>query len=567
MASLKFHEFIPKSYLYLRNGYKFSIFKKDLVAGLTVGIIALPLAMAFAIASNVSPERGLYTAIIAGFLISLLGGSRIQIGGPTGAFVGVVYGIIQRTGYQGLCISMVIAAIILLLLGIFRIGSWIKYVPSPLVTGFTTGIAVIIFSTQIKDFFGLQMGTPPADFIEKWASYCQAFPTFDPSTVSLAAGTLGIILLIRRFSPWLPWGISAIVLATAVCMLFHLPVETIQSRFGEIPRSLPFPSFPSLFILADRFKEIFVDGITIAFLGAIESLLSAVIGDGMIGGRHRSNCELIAQGVANFGSVIFGGIPATGAIARTATNVKTGAQTPVAGMIHALVLLLILYCLAPIVSKIPLAALASVLVMVSWNMSEIGHFTRLLKAPQGDRLILLTAFFLTVFVDITVAISAGMILASFLFMKRMSQLSKAVSFSQIFQENDVDFPEKMDPNDISKKVVPKGVEVYEIQGPFFFGAANMLRDLLNTISLVPKVFILRMRFVPMIDVSGMYGIEEFYTQCQKRGIVLFLSGVHGQIKQELKNFGLINSIGEQRIFPTIDAAFAKAEEIISCSEG
>lgn len=562
MTFTKFHEFIPKSYLYLRSGYKFSTFKKDLVAGLTVGIIALPLAMAFAIASNVGPERGLYTAIIAGFLISLLGGSRVQIGGPTGAFVVIVYGIIQRTGYEGLCISTLIASVILLLLGIFRIGSWIKYVPHPLVTGFTTGIAVIIFSTQIKDLFGLHMGTPPADFMEKWMSYVKAFPTFDPSTVSLAAATLGVILLIRRFAPWLPWGISAIVLATAVCTLFHLPVDTIQSRFGEIPRSLPLPSLPSFSIQPDKFKEIFIDGITIAFLGAIESLLSAVIGDGMTGGRHRSNCELIAQGFANFGSVIFGGIPATGAIARTAANVKTGAQTPMAGMIHAIVLLLILVCLAPIVSKIPLAALASVLVMVSWNMSEIGHFTRLLKASMGDRLILLTAFFLTIFVDITVAISAGMILASLLFMKRMSQMSKVVSLSQIFQESMMDFPEKKDPNDISKKIVPNGVEVYEIQGPFFFGAANILRDLLNSISLVPKVFILRMRFVPMIDASGMYGIEEFHNQCKKRGIILFLSGVHGQTVQDLKKFGLTSSIGEQRIFPNIDAALAKALEIV-----
>lgn len=562
MAFSKFHEFIPKSYLYLRNGYRFSTFKRDLLAGITIGIIALPLAMAFAIASNVGPERGLYTAIIAGFLISALGGSRIQIGGPTGAFVVIIYGIIQRAGYEGLCSSMIIASIILILLGIFRIGSWIKYVPAPLITGFTTGIAVIIFSTQIKDFFGLNMETPPADFIEKWMAYFKAFPTFNFFTLSLAAGTLGIILLIRRFTPWLPWGICAIVLATAICVLFHLPVETIQSRFGEIPRSLPIPSLPCLFIEPDKFKEIFIDGVTIAFLGAIESLLSAVIGDGMIGGRHRSNCELIAQGLANFGSVIFGGIPATGALARTAANVKTGGQTPVAGMIHALVLFFILYCLAPIVSQIPLAALSAVLVMVSWNMSEINHFTRLLKAPQGDRIILLTAFFLTVFVDITVAISVGMILASFLFMKRMSQMSKAVSLSQIFQESLVDFPEKMDPNDISKKVVPRGVEVYEIQGPFFFGAANILRDLLNTITLMPRVFILRMRFVPMIDASGMCGIEEFYNQCKKKSIVLLLSGVHGQTKQDLKKFGLIGSIGEQKIFSNIDAALAKAEEIV-----
>jgi len=563
MSFSKFHEFIPKSYLYLRSGYKFSTFKKDLLAGLTVGIIALPLAMAFAIASGVTPERGLYTAIIAGFLISLLGGSRIQIGGPTGAFVVIVYGVIQRTGYEGLCVSMVIASILLVLLGVFRIGSWIKYVPHPLITGFTSGIAVIIFSTQIKDFFGLKMGTPPADFTEKWLSYFDAFSTFDPATLSLAAGTLGVILLIRRLIPWFPWGIAAIVLATVVCTWLHLPVETIQSRFGEIPRSLPIPSFPSFAIPSSQFKEVLIDGIVIAFLGSIESLLSAVIGDGMIGGRHRSNCELIAQGVANFGSVIFGGIPATGAIARTAANVKTGAQTPMAGMIHALILFFILYCLAPIVSQIPLAALSAVLVMVAWNMSEAGHFIRLLRAPYDDRIILLTAFILTVFVDITVAISVGMILSSFFFMKRMSQMSKAVSLSQIFRESQIDFPEKMDPNDISKKAVPQGVEVYEIQGPFFFGAANMLRDILNNITTMPKVFILRMRSVPMIDASGMCGLEEFYDQCKKENITLFLSGVHERTRKDLKKFGLIETIGEQKIFPNIDVALAKAEEVVS----
>jgi len=556
-------EFVPKSYLYLRHNYTFSIFKKDLLAGLTVGIIALPLAMAFAIASGVPPERGLYTAIIAGFLISALGGSRIQIGGPTGAFVVIIYGIIQRTGYHGLCMSTTIAALILILLGIFRIGSWIKYVPHPLITGFTTGIAVIIFSTQIKDFFGLQMATPPADFIDKWLSYFAAFPTFDPLTLSMAAGTLGVIVLIRRLVPWLPWGISAIVLATAICMIFKLPLETIQSRFGQIPRSLPLPSIPCFFIPADKLKEILTDGITIAFLGSIESLLSAVIGDGMIGGRHRSNCELIAQGIANFGSIIFGGIPATGAIARTAANVKTGAQTPMAGMIHALVLFFILYCLAPIVSQIPLAALSAVLVMIAWNMSEVNHFTRLLRAPYGDRIILLTAFFLTVFVDITVAISVGMILASFMFMQRMSQMSKAVSLSQVFKENQIDFPEKSDPDDISTKKIPQGVEVYEIQGPFFFGAANMLRDLLMNMAIIPKVFILRMRAIPMIDASGMYGLEEFYGQCKKRNIILLLSGVHGQTRQDLKKFGLVESMGEGTIFQHIDAALERASEIVT----
>ena len=453
-----------------------------------------------------------------------------------------------------------IAAILLVLLGVFRIGSWIKYVPNPLITGFTSGIAVIIFSTQIKDFFGLKMGTPPADFTEKWLSYFDSFSTFDPATLSLAAGTLGVILLIKRFIPWLPWGIAAIVLATATCTLFNLPIETIELRFGEIPRSLPIPSFPSFALASSQFKEILIDGMVIAFLGSIESLLSAVIGDGMIGGRHRSNCELIAQGIANFGSVIFGGIPATGAIARTAANVKTGALTPMAGMIHAVILFFILYCLAPVVSKIPLAALSAVLVMVAWNMSEAGHFIRLLRAPYGDRIILLTAFILTVFVDITVAISVGMILASFFFMKRMSQMSKAVSLSQIFQESQIDFPEK---NDISKKVVPQGVEVYEIQGPFFFGAANMLRDILNNITAMPKVFILRMRSVTMIDASGMYGLEEFYDQCKKKNITLFLSEVPRRTREDLKKFGLIESIGEQQIFTNIDAALAKAGKISS----
>lgn len=561
--SSKFHEFIPKSFLYLRHGYKFSTFKKDLLAGLTVGIIALPLAMAFAIASGVGPERGLYTAIIAGFIISALGGSRVQIGGPTGAFVVIIYGIIQRTGYNGLCMSMLIATIILILLGILRIGSWIKYVPHPLITGFTTGIAVIIFSTQIKDFFGLHMGTPPADFIEKWSAYFKAFPTLDFLTLSIAAGTLGVILVIRKFIPRLPWGISAIVFSTAICSLFHLPVETILSRFGEIPRNLPFPSIPCFSIPAAQFKEVFVDGITIAFLGAIESLLSAVIGDGMIGGRHRSNCELIAQGIANFGSVVFGGIPATGAIARTAANVKTGAQTPVAGMIHAVVLFLILFCLAPIVSHIPLAGLAAVLVMVSWNMSESHHFIQLLKAPLSDRIVLLTAFFLTVFVDITVAIGAGMILASLLFMKKMSQVSKAVSLSQIFQENSVDFPERIDPNNISKKTVPQGVEIYEIQGPLFFGAANILRDLLSDMESSPKIFILQMHAIPMIDASGMYAITEFYERCKKKDILLFLSGIHGLTRQDLKKFGFFKLLGEERIFSDIDAALVKAQEITS----
>ncbi len=554
-----FQEFTPKSYTCFRSGYDFSTFKKDLLAGITVGIIALPLAMAFAIASGTAPERGLFTAIIAGFLISALGGSRIQIGGPTGAFVVIVYDIIQRTGYEGLAISTLIAAVMLVLLGIFRVGSWIKYVPHPLVTGFTTGIAVIIFSSQIKDFFGLNMGVPPASFVAKWIAYAKVAGSIHLPTFLLGAGSLTLILAIRKYIPRIPWGIASIVIATLVSYFFDLPVETIESKFGEIPRMLPLPSLPHFSLPQEKLPEIFMDAIAIAFLGGIESLLSAVIGDGMTGGRHKSNCELVAQGIANFGSILFGGIPATGAIARTAANVKTGAQTPMAGMIHAVTLFGIILFLSPLVSQIPLAGLAAVLMMISWNMSEIGHFVRLFKAPAGDVAVLLTAFLLTVFVDITVAISLGMILACFLFMKRMSQFSKTVSLTTLFQEPT---SERNDPDAIIYKKVPPGVEVYEIQGPFFFGAADILKDLLNNLEKPPKVFILRMRHVPLIDASGMHALREFYQKCRRSDTTLLLSGIHGQTEKDLQKLGLTHLIGDEFIFPHIDAALAKAEKLL-----
>lgn len=563
MTPSGWHEFIPKAYLYLRQGYTLATFKKDLIAGLTVGIIALPLAMAFAVASGVNPERGIYTAIIAGFLISALGGSRVQIGGPTGAFVIIISGIVARTGYSGLCLSTLIAAVILIFLGLLRIGSWIRYVPHPLITGFTSGIAAVIFSTQIKDFFGLTLNSSSADIINMWSSYWDALPSINLTTASFSLATLGLILLIRKFIPKLPWGITAIIIGTLFCSLFNLPIETILSHFGAIPSHLPLPTLPSLNFSEVNWQESVTDGLAIAFLGAIESLLSATIGDGMIGGKHRSNCELVAQGAANMGSVFFGGIPATGAIARTAANVKTGAQTPMAGMIHALTLALILYCLAPLASRIPLATLSAILVMIAWDMSEIHHFRRLLKAPTADRIILLTAFLLTIFVNITVAISAGMILASFFFMKQMSQFSKAIALPQIFQESSIDFPEKTDPDDISKKQIPPGVEVYEIQGPFFFGSANILKDLLDAITTPASLFILRMRAVPVIDASGMYRLEEFYKQCEKKQITLLLSGVHGQTLRELKRFGLIDLIGAQQICLHIDAALLRAQELLS----
>lgn len=557
-----FREFVPKSYLYLRSGYQAITFRKDLIAGLTVGIIALPLAMAFAISSGVTPDRGIFTAIIAGFLISALGGCRAQVGGPTGAFVVIVYDIMQRTGYEGLAISTLLASILLVLLGVFRLGSWIKYIPHPLVTGFTTGIAIIIFSSQIKDFFGLNMGTPPANFIEKWAAYFSVFSSIHLPTFSLGAATFAIILLIRKFIPKIPWGIAAIVMATLAAYFFNLPVETIASKFGEIPRELPFPSLPSLYVPYERLPEIVIDGVTIAFLAAIESLLSAVIADGMMGSRHKSNCELVGQGIANFGAILFGGIPATGAIARTAANIKNGAQTPVAGMIHAVTLFLIILFASPLVSQIPLAALAAVLIMVAWNMSEASHFIHLIKAPIGDVAILLTAFLLTVFVDITVAVLLGMVLACFLFMKRMSEFSKTTQLTSLFKEPLSDFPEKYDPDAIIHKNVPPGVEVYELQGPFFFAVADILKDLLMNLEKPPKVFILRMRYVPLIDASGMHALKEFAQKCKNSKTILLLSGIKGQTEKDLERFGLTEMIGKAHIFPHIDKALAKAEEFI-----
>ncbi|MBI5273044.1 MAG: STAS domain-containing protein [Chlamydiia bacterium] len=532
------HEFIPKSYHFLRSTYTWDFFKKDLVAGITVGIISLPLAMAFAIASGVTPDRGLFTAIVAGFLISALGGSRVQIGGPTGAFVVIVYGVVQRTGYEGLAVSTLVAAAILVFLGLLRLGSWIRYVPYPLTTGFTTGLALIIFSSQVKDFFGLQIKTLPVHFIEKWHAYFNAFPTLHPLTMLFGVSTLAFILVVRRFAPKLPWGIAAIAFSTLVCWIFQIPVETIQSKFGQIPSKLPMPQLPSLVVVSGNWYEIIMNGVAIAFLGAIESLLCCVIADGMMGGRHRSNCELIGQGIANCASILFGGIPATGAIARTAANIKMGAQTPMAGMIHAATLLGIILFLAPIVSQIPLASLAAVLMVIAWNMSEIHHFLHLLKAPIGDVLILLTAFLLTVFVDITLAITLGMTLAAFVFMQRMGNYSKAVKSEEA----------------LSKKEILEGVEVYEIQGPFFFGAAGLLKDVSASFPIPPRVFILRMHHVSVIDATGMHALREFHQMCQKGGTLLLLSGVHAQSHEHLKAFGLVNLIGESKIFAHIDEA-------------
>lgn len=553
MSRAYWKEFIPKSWILCKK-YSPKLFKADLLAGITVGIVALPLSMAFAIASGVTPDRGLYTAIIAGFLISLFGGSRVQIGGPTGAFVVIIYAIIQRSGYAGLVAATLLASLILLISAFSRLGSLIKYIPYPLITGFTTGIALIIFSSQMKDFFGLQMASVPAHFLPKWHAIFTAFPTLHLPTFLLALGTLLLIILIRRYIPTLPWGITAVLFSSLVSWGLGLPVETIFMRFGEIPRSLPLPTLPVL--EAINWKFVIPDGITIAFLAGIESLLSAVIADGMLGTRHKSNCELMAQGIANFGSLCFGGIPATGAIARTATNIKSGAKTPIAGMVHALTLFLILVIFAPLVSQIPLAVLSAVLIMVAWNMSELESFRHLFKAPKSDIAVLLITFILTVLIDLTIAVGVGMLVAFLLFIKKRKTYARALSL----REMDRIYSE--DTEEIEKREYPPGVEVFEIMGPFFFGAADSLKHILTNLEPSPKCFILRMRKVPFIDATGLHVLEEFCFRCKKEKTRLILTGVKEPVYNSLKKFGLVKKIGEENICPNLTSAlqrFSKTE--------
>lgn len=553
-------EFIPKSFIYInRKNYSWSFFRSDLIAGLTVGIVALPLAMAFSIASGLPPGQGIVTAIVAGFLISFLGGSRYQIGGPTGAFVVILYDILQRNGYDGLVFVTIIAGIMLLIAAFSRIGSLIKYIPYPLIIGFTTGIAVTIFSTQVKDFLGLQIQNMPAEFIPIWRVVLSSLHTIQLTTFGIGASTFFLILIFRRFTPQIPWGITSVIIVTFIAWFFNIPVETIQSRFGEMKLSFTFPNFSNFSF--SQLNLLIPDAITIALLAGIESLLSALVADGMTGAKHKSNCELMAQGVANISSVLCGGIAATGAIARTAMVIKTGAKTPMAGMIHAVTLLLIVLFFSPLVSKIPLACLSAVLMMVAWNMSEYRHFKHLFKSEPSDIIVLLATFFITVFVNLTAAIEIGMILSVFIFMKRMKDTSSLSSLSALDKPYHEEI-EKYDPDAIDKKVVPHGVEVFEINGPFFFGIADILKNSLTDIESSPKVFILRMRKVPFIDASGMHSLSEFHDSCRRNGTQLLLSGVSSNLSKSLKKFGVIDLIGEKNIFSHIDIALKKASEIV-----
>lgn len=549
---------LPKLWTVLKEGYTLKLFSKDLVAGILVGIVALPLSIALAIASGVKPEQGLYTAVVAGFLIAAFSGSRVQIGGPTGAFIVLVYNTVQQFGYGGLAVATMLAGALLVVMGLFKFGEVIKFIPYPVTVGFTCGIAILIFTTQIRDFFGLQMSAPPAEFHEKIIAYAEHAGSINLSALAMGASALAIIFLWPRVTRRVPGSLIAILLLTPLVQLLQLPVETIGSRFGSVPNHLPMPQLPD--IPWRDLPKLFQPAFAIALLAGIESLLSAVVADGMTGRRHRSNTELVAQGIANLASPLFAGIPATGAIARTATNIKNGGQTPVAGMIHAVTLLLIMLAFGRWAVLIPMPVLAAILIKVSFDMAEWHLFFRLMKSSPGEVLILVSTFLLTVLVDLTVAIESGVVLAAFLFMHRMSE---ATQLGFVTDELTGDEDDEADPNAIQTREVPEGVEVFEIYGPFFFGAADRFKDEMRRLEKPPRVLILRMRHVPTIDSTGLQALDDLWRKSQKQGTTLVLSGVQDKPWQQLEQAGLYYRIGPQNVHANLDAALQHARELVA----
>jgi sulfate permease, SulP family len=543
---------VPKLVTTLK-AYSRHQFVADLTAGLIVGVVALPLAIAFAIASGVTPDRGLYTAVIAGFIISALGGSRVQIGGPTGAFVVIVYGIVQKYGVDGLTVATIMAGLLLIGFGLGRLGAAIKFIPFPVVTGFTSGIAAILIVQQLRDVLGLRLASAPPEFIERLSLYAANIGTINRYAVVLSAATLLILMLWPKVSHQVPAPFVALILTTVAAYLLHLPVETIGTRFGEIRAGFPSISLPSISWAEGR--QLVGPALAIAALGAVESLLSAVVADGMIGGRHRSNMELVAQGVANVVAPLFGGIPATGAIARTATNVKSGGRTPVAGIVHALTLLVITLFFGRLAAVIPLATLAAIVLWVAYRMAEWRVFKSELSAPKSDAIVMVTTFLLTVLVDLTTGIAVGMVLAAFLFMKRMAEVTNITVVSRDFQDAR---PSGDVSGAIFRRRVPPGVEVYEINGPFFFGAAEKFKDTLAEISKKPKVLIIRMRNVPAIDSTAMHALRDLIRRTRKDRTVVLLSDVHAQPLIAMERSGLLQEIGEDYFGENIDEALAAA---------
>lgn len=552
--------FQPKLFETLRS-YNKELFFKDLMAGVIVGIVALPLAIAFGIASGVSPEQGLYTAVIAGFIISFLGGSRVQIGGPTGAFIVIVYGIVQEFGITGLAVATIIAGIMLVAMGLLRLGSVIKFIPYPVVVGFTSGIAMTIFATQIKDLTGMHIDTVPADFIHKWGVYAQHIATVEWPALAIGIGTIVVISLSPKFTKKIPGSLIAIILMTVIVYVLRNTVgitgiETIGDRFS-INAGLPTAEAPS--ITFSMIQTLMPAAFTIAMLGAIESLLSATVADGVTGDHHHSNTELIAQGVANIITPLFGGIPATGAIARTMTNINNGGRTPVAGIIHALVLLLIVLFLGKLTSHIPMACLAGVLVIVAYNMSEWRTFKNLLKGQKSDVAVLIATFLLTVIFDLTIAIEIGLLLALVLFLRRISETTQISIF-----KHDIDKEEFIEGNTEAERLkLPKGVEVYEIEGPFFFGVANKFEETMKQLGDKPRVRIIRMRKVPFMDSTGIKNLESLIKLSKKDKTQILLSGVNDNVAAILSKSGIEAELGAENILHNIQAAMERATELIA----
>lgn len=552
-------QFKPALFSSLKD-YSKEKFFADLMAGIIVGIVALPLAIAFGIASGVSPQQGLITAVIGGFIVSFFGGSKVQIGGPTGAFIVIVYGIIQQYGEKGLIIATLMAGVLLILLGVFKLGTIIKFIPYPIIVGFTSGIALTIFATQIKDLLGLQMDSVPADFISKWGAYAEKISTIDLPSVFVGIGSILIIAITPKFSKKIPGSLVAIIFMTLLVYILRnyagvTSIETIGDRY-TIQASLPHAQVPDLSWVV--IKGLLPAAFTIAILGAIESLLSATVADGVIGEKHNSNQELIGQGIANLFTPLFGGLPATGAIARTMTNINNGGRTPVAGVIHSIVLLLILLCLGSLTSLIPMSCLAGVLVIVAYNMSEWRTFRSLMKNPKSDISVLLTTFLLTVIFDLTIAIEFGLILASLLFMRRVAETTKISVCT-----DEIDLNEESDAAINQEKLsIPDGVEVYEIDGPYFFGIANKFEDQMAQIGDKPKVRIIRMRKVPFIDSTGIHNLASLCRMAKKEKTRIVLSGVKPNVHQVLEKAGFYDLLGEENICSNIDEALIKAKSIV-----
>ena len=536
--------------------YNLKTFISDLIAGVIVGVVALPLAIAFGIASGVSPERGLITAIIGGFLISALGGSRVQIGGPTGAFIVIIYGIVEKHGVEGLLIATMLAGFMLVGMGLLKLGTIIKFMPYPIVVGFTSGIALVIFSSQIKDFFGLEVAESiPADFIEKWAFYFEHFTDINLYALAIGVFTVLISFLWPKVNKKIPGTLIALVVSTLAVTFFSLPVETIGSRFGEIKATIPAPYIPG--ISWETFRLLLAPAFTIAILGAIESLLSAMVADGATGTRHRSNTELIGQGIANIITPIFGGIPATGAIARTMTNIRNGGKTPVAGLIHAVVLLLIMLFFGKLAKLIPMSCLAGILVVVSYNMSEWRSFKGLFRNSKSEIAVLLTTFLLTVIIDLTVAIQFGLLLAVLLFLKRVIDTSGVEVLNMAVEDENSSEAEGG-----LKLVLPEKVEVFEVNGPFFFGVANKFEEAEKQVTSKPKIRIIRLYRVPFIDSTGLSNLKSFIQKTQANGIKVILSGPVKSVLDALDKNGITDQVGKENVCADITVAILRAEELL-----